>query len=247
MTPLYRHILRLAQRRGTFSSDAQLRWLFLSILCVGLMFTLHASGRQKAGPTALADMQPRVLTIASVTPLAAPVIETAARSDNAATSRRGASGVQTDRRAPRTMKRLRAYTEEQVQNLIRTYAEAFGLDAEIPLAIARCESQFQWDAANRGSSARGVFQYVARTWRHTDEGKRGTSALDADANIRMALTHMLTIGTSPWKASRSCWSAGRSNASIVKVASAEPSTEPVAEATSGSESDAATDADTIDE
>jgi soluble lytic murein transglycosylase-like protein len=101
--------------------------------------------------------------------------------------------------------RLRAYTEEEIQDLIRVYAEAFGIDPALPLAIARCESQFQWDAANRSSSARGVFQYVAGTWATTQEGRRGTSAFDADANIRMALTHMTTIGTSPWNASRSCW------------------------------------------
>lgn len=104
-------------------------------------------------------------------------------------------------------RRLRAYTEDEIQDLIRVYAEAFGIDPAIPLAIARCESQFHWNAANRSSSARGVFQYVSGTWAATPEGRRGTSAFDADANIRMALTHMITIGTSPWNASRACWDA----------------------------------------
>jgi hypothetical protein len=102
---------------------------------------------------------------------------------------------------------LRAYTEDEIQNLIRVYAEEFGIDPAIPLAIARCESQFHWDAANRVSSARGVFQYVAGTWATTPEGRRGTSPFDAEANIRMALTHMMTIGTGPWNASRECWDA----------------------------------------
>jgi hypothetical protein len=104
-------------------------------------------------------------------------------------------------------KGLRAYTEDEIQDLIRVYAGAFGIDAEIPLAIARCESQFHWDAVNRSSSARGVFQYVAGTWAATPEGRHGTSVFDAEANIRMALTHMMTIGTSPWNASRACWDA----------------------------------------
>jgi hypothetical protein len=148
------------------------------------------------------------MTIASATLPAAPVLATAARGDTPVARRQqDASHPQSTRRTQRPLKRLRAYTEDQVQDLIRAYAEAFGLDPDLPLAIARCESQFQWDAANHGSTARGVFQYVARTWKHTDEGKRGTSALDAEANIRMALTHMATIGLSPWRASRACWGA----------------------------------------
>jgi hypothetical protein len=239
MTPTFRHVVRFVERRGTFCSDAQLRWLFLSLLLTGLAFTLHASGRQKSG-VVLSDMRP-VMTMASATVVAsAPVVETNVRRDAASiASRRNDTRPATKERTQRALKRLRAYTEEQVQDLIRSYAESFGLDPELPLAIARCESQFQWDAANRGSTARGVFQYVARTWRHTAEGKRGTSVLDADANIRMALTHMATIGigTAPWRASRPCWSAGRPGVTIVRLAVAEPSTEATPEATSGEVSD----------
>jgi hypothetical protein len=220
MAPVLRHVVRFAQTRGTFCSDIQLRWLFLSLLFVGLAFTLHASARQKSGPGALAETRGAVMTIASASTLsAAPLRATAARTDTPAARRQeeDAARPHTTRRTQRVSKRLRAYTEDQVQDLIRAYAESFGLDPELPLAIARCESQFQWDAANRGSSARGVFQYVATTWRHTDEGKRGTSALDAEANIRMALTHIATIGTSPWRASRACWSAAHGGGTIGRV------------------------------
>jgi hypothetical protein len=104
-------------------------------------------------------------------------------------------------------KRLRAYSKAEVQRLIRVHAGAHGLDPELPLAIAECESGFRWDAASRRSSARGVFQYLSGTWRSTREGRRGTSVLDTDAHIRMAVAHIATSGTGPWNASRRCWSA----------------------------------------
>jgi soluble lytic murein transglycosylase-like protein len=145
------------------------------------------------------------MTLATPT-LSSPVV--GAFTDAAAAARNREQPA-APRRAVRSgaSKRLRAYSEDQVQRLIRRYADTLGLDPDLPLAIARCESQFQWDAANRGSTARGVFQFVARTWARTLEGRRGTSALDAEANIRMALRHMATIGTSPWNASRACWGA----------------------------------------
>jgi len=81
-----------------------------------------------------------------------------------------------------------------------------GLDGNLVLAIARCESGLRWDAANKTSSARGVFQYLAGTWANTEEGRKGTSVFDADANVRMAVRHIAVHGTAAWDASRSCWS-----------------------------------------
>ena len=109
-------------------------------------------------------------------------------------------------RVSRSTKRHRVYTKQQVQALIRRHASAYGLDPSLPLAIAECESGFRWDAANRTSSARGVFQYLSGTWRGTPEGRKGTSVLDTEAHIRMAVAQIATIGTGPWKASRHCWS-----------------------------------------
>lgn len=73
------------------------------------------------------------------------------------------------------------------------------------LRIAMCESGLRWDAKNPTSTASGVFQYLAGTWRNTSEGRKGTSAFDADANIRMAVGHVAVHGTGAWNASISCW------------------------------------------
>jgi soluble lytic murein transglycosylase-like protein len=180
--------------------------LLLLLMCV---FALHASLLRRSVPRAAGDTGPSAAT--SVSPAIAPALSSGepgtqvlrqprvSHAERAARAQRSA--------AHRPPKGLRAYTEEEIQSLIRAYASVLGLDPEVPLAIARCESQFRWNAANPWSSARGVFQYVAGTWARTPEGRRGTSVFDADANIRMALAHIATIGTGPWHASRTCWGA----------------------------------------
>lgn len=101
--------------------------------------------------------------------------------------------------------RQRAYTKEEVIELIRRHAASYDLDPALPLAIARCESGFRWDARNPNSSAAGVMQYLNGTWANTSAGRAGESVFDADANIRMAVTHIAIHGTAPWNASKSCW------------------------------------------
>ena len=191
------------------------------ILSVSLVCTLHASTRQKSGTGALVGPNTHSVAIALSTSSSSEtaVVKTSTQPSATAGNHDPAHPSRSARStARRSVKRVRAYTEEQVQALIRTYANSFGLDAELPLAIARCESQFQWNAANPGSTARGVYQYVASTWRRTPEGKRGTSALDAEANIRMAILHIATIGTSPWKASRACWGSSGPETAVETVA-----------------------------
>lgn len=100
---------------------------------------------------------------------------------------------------------FRAYSREEVKHLIRVHAAAYGIDADLPLAIAHCESGFKWNAANSRSSASGVFQYVKGTWRRTKEGRKGTSVFNTEAHIKMAVAHIATLGTAAWNASRGCW------------------------------------------
>lgn len=115
------------------------------------------------------------------------------------------SPVTTRAHIARVARRLRAYTEEEVQRLIEHHATTMGVEPDLPLAIARCESGLKWNAASRSSTARGVFQYLAGTWKNTTAGRSGVSALDADANVRMAVAHIALKGTAPWNASRRCW------------------------------------------
>lgn len=82
-----------------------------------------------------------------------------------------------------------------------------GVDDDLVVGIARCESNLRWDAKNRTSTASGVFQYLAGTWANTSEGRKGTSVLDADANVRMAVSHVAAHGTAAWNSSKGCWNA----------------------------------------
>ena len=171
-------------------------------MCLAAMLDLHASAQRDSQRVIPARSNWNVLeasrkdtTNLSHEASAAPVTRTDA-------ARRASFKKQQKPRAP---KGVRAYSKKEVQRLIRLHASRHGLDPDLPLAIAQCESGFRWDAANGRSSARGVFQYLSGTWRTTKEGRKGTSVLDTDAHIRMAVAHIATIGTGPWNASRDCW------------------------------------------
>jgi hypothetical protein len=99
----------------------------------------------------------------------------------------------------------RVYSKEEVQELIKDYSLRYGISAELPLRIAHCESGFNQYSKNRSSSASGTFQYLASTWGNTEAGRSGISVFDADANVRMAVQHIASKGTSPWASSKSCW------------------------------------------
>ena len=136
------------------------------------------------------------------TPVRPAITNVAAKSSKSSPST--LSRTVTTRKARR---QLRAYSKEEVIELIKIHAARVGLDPEIPLEIARCESGYQWDVRNKTSTATGVFQYLRGTWARTSEGRKGTSVQDADANIRMAVSHIAIRGTSPWNESKHCWDA----------------------------------------
>lgn len=100
----------------------------------------------------------------------------------------------------------RDYSKEEVEALIRSYAKQYGANENLAVRIAYCESGYNQHSANRNSTARGVYQYLGSTWSNTPAGRSGTSVMDADANVRTAVQYIATKGTSPWNASRSCWS-----------------------------------------
>jgi hypothetical protein len=101
----------------------------------------------------------------------------------------------------------RDYSVSEVQALIIRYSQQYGTSPEIPLAIAKCESGFRYDAKNKSSSASGVFQWLSSSWRSQPASEGGTvSVFNADKNISAAVWLIAHGQTSPWNASRSCWS-----------------------------------------
>jgi len=99
------------------------------------------------------------------------------------------------------------YSKEEVQAFIVQYSQEYGIPADLPLRIAYCESGFNQMAANKGSSARGVYQWLASSWKNQPASQGGVvSVFDARANVSAAVWLIAHNQTSPWNASRSCWS-----------------------------------------
>jgi len=48
--------------------------------------------------------------------------------------------------------------------IVRQATEA-NFDVEIALSVADCESDFRYDAKNRNSTAKGIFQWLDGTWK----------------------------------------------------------------------------------
>jgi hypothetical protein len=173
------------------------RLSLLVILCLAAALEMHAvTARSESN----AAVTPEPVAAVSGSALSLPRVDATA------------PGVHVGRQAAKRRAHVsphgagfRPYSREEVKQLIRVHAAAYGIDADLPLAIAHCESGFRWNAANSRSSARGVFQYVSGTWRRTKEGRKGTSVFDTEAHIRMAVAHIATLGTAAWNASRGCW------------------------------------------
>jgi hypothetical protein len=97
------------------------------------------------------------------------------------------------------------YSKEEVQALIVFYSEQYGIDADVPLCIAKLESGYNQFSKNKTSSASGVFQYLNSTWKGTDEGKEELSPFDAEANIKAAIKYMASRrSTQPWEVRSKC-------------------------------------------
>lgn len=81
-------------------------------------------------------------------------------------------------------------------------------DVDRALAVIRCESGGNPRAANPHSSARGLFQHLARLWpkRAADAGRSGADIFDPDDNVAVAAWLVYHGGGwSHWSPSRSCW------------------------------------------
>lgn len=79
--------------------------------------------------------------------------------------------------------------------------KVFGKDAGIMQKVAYCESHLNPKAANKASSARGLFQIMASVHQ-----VRESWLYDATINSLIAKKLFDQQGLTPWESSRSCWS-----------------------------------------
>lgn len=87
--------------------------------------------------------------------------------------------------------------------------EIWGEDADLGRHMAFCESTYGTNVENNVSSARGVFQFLSRTWteQRTTDGEDPSLdlRLNEEENIKTAYNHYKRMGTKPWNASKHCW------------------------------------------
>lgn len=93
-----------------------------------------------------------------------------------------------------------------VQEIIVKWANYYGVDPNMLLRIAKCESGFNPNAINRnysvnGTHPSGLFQHVAVYWpaRAAKYGVPGASVFDADANARVTAGMFRDGQASAWE------------------------------------------------
>lgn len=86
--------------------------------------------------------------------------------------------------------------------LIKKYAEKYGADPDMMIAIARCESGFNETAVSPSGAYKGVYQFVASTWqsnrRAMNENESLSLMLNAEESIKTAAFKMGRDGYDAW-------------------------------------------------
>ena len=91
---------------------------------------------------------------------------------------------------------------EDIQALITSKAEEYGVNPILALEIARAESGFNPRARNASSTARGLFQIIKGTEKAFNcEG----DMLEAEANVECAMRILTESGVHHWDSSREHW------------------------------------------
>ena len=101
-----------------------------------------------------------------------------------------------------------AMTVKEVENEIVYFAEKQGVNPDLALAIARCESGLQITAKNPNSSAGSIFQFINSTWKSTTNKMgwiSGADKYDGHLNIVAGIWLLKKEGVAHWEASRKCW------------------------------------------
>lgn len=94
------------------------------------------------------------------------------------------------------------------QALIRHYSEVYGIDPELPLRIAKCESGLNRYAKNKTSSAESYFQFINSTWYYTMEMMGHPTTTDKfhqTLSIEAGIFLLKKEGSRHWYPSEHCW------------------------------------------
>lgn len=96
--------------------------------------------------------------------------------------------------------------EPSVEELIKHYAGVYGVNEQLALNIAKCESGLNPEAKNPYSSAKGVYQFIDGTWAwYSTKFEFTGNVLSAKDNVELAMKVMGKHGTNDWLASYGCW------------------------------------------
>jgi len=85
-------------------------------------------------------------------------------------------------------------TSSTIKELIIATAQDYGVDVKLALDLAWAESQFKPNAKNGSSTAKGIFQFINKTWNDYCEG----SVFEAEANIMCAIKLLDKGGLRHW-------------------------------------------------
>lgn len=94
---------------------------------------------------------------------------------------------------------------EGIEHLLRDAAREQGIDEELFVRVAWCESGFKLGIHNVASTASGIFQFLDSTF-NSQMNKYGLTG-DKDSEIQILLASLMIRdgGIGHWNASRTCW------------------------------------------
>lgn len=85
---------------------------------------------------------------------------------------------------------------DEIANIIRDRAAAYGVPADILLQFGRVESGLDPNAQSKSSSAGGLFQFVDKTWNAYGGGDKFDPRTNADAGARLLRDNLAALRSS---------------------------------------------------
>jgi soluble lytic murein transglycosylase-like protein len=96
-------------------------------------------------------------------------------------------------------------TPTTTAGLIAHYGDKWSVDERLMLRIAQAESGLDPGAKNPTSSASGVYQWIASSWKSICQPLGFEDVFNASENIECAAMTIKNGGISHWDASRFAW------------------------------------------